>query len=69
MMKRALNFNAGPAALPLSVLEEAQRNWLNFNETGMGVMELSHRSREYHAADESFGRGQNRLLRTDRFMG
>lgn len=59
MMKRALNFNAGPAALPLSVLEEAQRNWLDFNGTGMGVMELSHRSREYEEVHE----GAKTLLR------
>lgn len=51
-MKRALNFNAGPAALPLAVLEEAERNWLNFNGTGMAVMELSHRSKEYEAVHE-----------------
>lgn len=46
-MERALNFNAGPAALPESVLLEAQKNMLNFNGTGMGVMELSHRSKPY----------------------
>ncbi|MFB6465232.1 3-phosphoserine/phosphohydroxythreonine transaminase [Cytobacillus sp. Hz8] len=46
-MERALNFNAGPAALPESVLLEAQKNLLNFNGTGMGVMELSHRSKPY----------------------
>jgi phosphoserine aminotransferase len=59
MMKRALNFNAGPAALPLPVLEEAQRNWLDFNGTGMSVMELSHRSREYEDVHE----GAKTLLR------
>ncbi|MEH7122005.1 3-phosphoserine/phosphohydroxythreonine transaminase [Bacillus sp. JJ1773] len=48
-MKRALNFNAGPAALPLSVLQEAEKNWLNYNGSGMAVMELSHRSKEYEA--------------------
>ncbi|RFU62274.1 3-phosphoserine/phosphohydroxythreonine transaminase [Bacillus sp. V59.32b] len=43
-MKRALNFNAGPAALPEAVLHKAQNEWLNIEETGMSVMELSHRS-------------------------
>jgi phosphoserine aminotransferase len=46
-MTRALNFNAGPAALPEAVLQEAQKNLLNFNGTGMSVMELSHRSKDY----------------------
>lgn len=46
-MYRALNFNAGPAALPESVLKEAEKNWRNFNGSGMAVMELSHRSKEY----------------------
>lgn len=47
MMNRALNFNAGPAVLPETVLREAEKNWLNFNDTGMAIMELSHRSKEY----------------------
>ncbi len=46
-MSRAFNFNAGPAALPESVLLKAQKELLNFNGTGMSVMELSHRSKEY----------------------
>ncbi len=59
-MKRAFNFNAGPAALPLAVLEEAREELLDFNGTGMSVMELSHRSREYDAVHN---RAQE-LLRT-----
>jgi phosphoserine aminotransferase len=46
-MKRAYNFNAGPASLPLEVLKKAQEEWLDFNGTGMNVMELSHRSKDY----------------------
>jgi phosphoserine aminotransferase len=46
-VKRAYNFNAGPSALPLSVLKKAQEELLDFNETGMSLMELSHRSKEY----------------------
>ncbi|MEH6943552.1 3-phosphoserine/phosphohydroxythreonine transaminase [Bacillus sp. JJ722] len=48
-MERAYNFNAGPAALPQAVLEKANSEWLNINNSGMSVMELSHRSKEYDA--------------------
>lgn len=41
---RAYNFNAGPSALPLEVLQKAQAELVNFENTGMSVMELSHRS-------------------------
>ena len=46
---RAYNFNAGPAALPLAVLEKAQAELLDLGNSGMSVMELSHRSKEYEA--------------------
>lgn len=45
--KRAYNFNAGPSALPLEVLEKAQKELVNFNNTGMSIMEMSHRSKDY----------------------
>jgi phosphoserine aminotransferase len=45
--KRVYNFNPGPAALPLEVLQEAQDEMLNFRGTGMSVMEISHRSKEF----------------------
>jgi phosphoserine aminotransferase len=48
-VKRTYNFNAGPSALPLSALKRAQEELLNFQNTGMSVMELSHRSKEYDA--------------------
>ena len=41
------NFNAGPSALPLPVLEKAQQELVNFRGTGMSIMELSHRSKPY----------------------
>ncbi|MBB5335646.1 3-phosphoserine/phosphohydroxythreonine transaminase [Pectinatus brassicae] len=44
---RVYNFNPGPAILPLEVLKEAQSELLNFNNSGMSVMEISHRSPEY----------------------
>ncbi|OEH91720.1 3-phosphoserine/phosphohydroxythreonine transaminase [Bacillus solimangrovi] len=48
-MNRAFNFNAGPSALPIEVLEKAQEELLDFKGSGMSVMELSHRSKEYDA--------------------
>jgi len=44
---RIYNFNPGPAALPLSVLEEIQHNLLDFQGSGMSITEISHRSREF----------------------
>ena len=48
-MSRAFNFNAGPAALPLEVLEIAQKELIDFNGTGMSIMEHSHRGKAYDA--------------------
>ena len=48
-MKRAYNFNAGPSAMPLEVLLEAQEEFLNYQNTGMSIIEMSHRSNEYAA--------------------
>lgn len=48
-MKRAYNFNAGPSAMPLEVLEEAQKEFLDYAGTGMSIIEMSHRSKEYDA--------------------
>lgn len=47
MSKRAYNFNAGPAALPLEVLQKAQEELVDYREIGMSIMEVSHRSKEY----------------------
>jgi phosphoserine aminotransferase len=47
MMSRAINFGAGPAAIPLEVLQEAQEQFLDFNGTGISIMEASHRSKAY----------------------
>jgi len=44
MSKRIYNFNPGPAALPLPVLEEVQQSFLDFKGTGMSITEVSHRS-------------------------
>jgi len=47
MGKRAYNFNAGPAALPLEVLKQAQEELIDYRGIGMSIMEISHRSKEY----------------------
>ncbi len=51
-MARTMNFNAGPAALPLPALERAQAELLDFAKTGMSVMEHSHRGKEYEAVHD-----------------
>ena len=48
-MSRIYNFSAGPAVLPVEVLEEAAAEMLDYNGTGMSVMEMSHRSKAYDA--------------------
>lgn len=45
-MTRKYNFCAGPAALPVEVLEEAQRDLVNWQGSGLSIMEMSHRSDE-----------------------
>ena len=47
--KRVHNFNAGPSALPISVLEKAQSELLDYQGCGMSVMEMSHRSKEFES--------------------
>ncbi|KRA35918.1 3-phosphoserine/phosphohydroxythreonine aminotransferase [Rhodanobacter sp. Root627] len=46
-MSRIWNFSAGPAALPLAVLERAQRDMLDWNGSGASVMEQSHRGKRF----------------------
>lgn len=48
-MNRAYNFNAGPSAMPLEVLQQAQAEFTDYRNTGMGIIEISHRSAEYAA--------------------
>ena len=47
--KRAFNFNAGPGALPLPVLERIREELLDWRGSGMSVMEMSHRSKEFES--------------------
>jgi phosphoserine aminotransferase len=51
-MPRVMNFNAGPAALPLPALERAREEFLDFAGSGMSVMEHSHRGKEYEAVHD-----------------
>lgn len=46
---RVFNFSAGPSMLPMEVLEEAQRDFINYDGSGMSVCEMSHRSKYYEA--------------------
>ena len=55
-MDRIFNFSAGPATLPLNVLEQARDELTNWHGCGMSVMEMSHRGKEYmsiHAEAEA----------------
>ena len=45
--ERIYNFNPGPAVLPLEVLKEAQGEFLNFNHSGMSILEISHRAKQF----------------------
>lgn len=45
--KRVYNFSAGPSMLPVAVLEKAAKQMLNYEGSGMSVMEMSHRSSSY----------------------
>ena len=61
-MSRAYNFNAGPAALPLEVLEIAQKELTDFNGTGMSIMEHSHRGKAYDAVHAEAVANMGKLL-------
>lgn len=60
--KRAFNFNAGPAALPLPVLQRIREELLDYRGTGMSVMELSHRSPEFEAINNAAEQNLRNLL-------
>ena len=51
-MARVFNFSAGPAALPEAVLKQAQEEMLDWHGSGMSVMEMSHRGREFMSIAE-----------------
>jgi len=49
MPQRVYNFSPGPATLPYEVLEQAAKDVVNFQDTGIGLIEMSHRSKEFMA--------------------
>jgi phosphoserine aminotransferase len=61
-MTNVYNFNAGPAILPRPVLEQAQRELLDYRGIGMSVLEISHRSKEYEAINAEAEARFKRLL-------
>ncbi len=62
MPERIYNFSPGPATLPYSVLQEAADDIVNYHNTGIGLIELSHRSSEFMAVAEETERLIRELL-------
>lgn len=52
MPERVYNFSPGPATLPYEVLQQAAKDVVNFQDTGIGLIEISHRSKEFLAVIE-----------------
>lgn len=61
-MGRIFNFSAGPAMLPVEVLQEAAEEMLDYRGTGMSVMEMSHRSKAYEAIIQDAEKDLRELL-------
>ena len=49
---RVINFNAGPAGLPLPALERARDEFIDFQGSGMSILEHSHRGKEYEGVHD-----------------
>jgi len=64
-LHRAHNFSAGPARLPLEVLQKARKELLNYQGRGTSVMEMSHRSPEYTEIDRQAKQRLKELLGLD----
>ena len=56
---RVYNFSAGPSTMPIEVLKEVQKDFLNYNNTGMSITEMSHRSKPFMEVNDT----ANALLR------
>jgi phosphoserine aminotransferase len=61
-VNRVFNFNAGPSALPLSVLERIREELLDWRGSGMSVMEMSHRSPEFESINAAAEAGLRKHL-------
>jgi phosphoserine aminotransferase len=59
---RVHNFSAGPAVLPVDVLEQAQRDLINWQGSGSSVMEMSHRGKEYDGIQKKAEADLRKLL-------
>src|SRR5215204_7010442 len=62
MTERIFNFSAGPAVLPVPVLERAREEMLSLPGVGMSVMEISHRSKPFQAIIDGAEGGLRELL-------
>ena len=62
MTERVFNFSPGPATLPYEVLVQAGKDVVNFQETGIGLIEISHRSREFMAVAEEAEKNLRELM-------
>lgn len=68
MTQRIFNFNPGPSALPLVVLEQIKQEMLDFRGTGMSILEISHRSKEFTAVlDDAIARTKRLLALDDNY--
>jgi phosphoserine aminotransferase len=65
MGKRIFNFNPGPAALPLPVLEQVKEEFLDYKGTGMSIIEISHRSKQFEECLNQAVERAKRLLKID----
>src|ERR1700687_4393194 len=61
-VQRIFNFGAGPATMPVEVLEKAKWELVNWHEAGMSVMEMSHRGKEFVAIAAEAEADLRRLL-------
>jgi phosphoserine aminotransferase len=64
-MSRILNFSAGPAMLPVEVLEAAKADLVDYKGSGMSIMEMSHRGKEYEAVHDEAIANLKELLGLD----
>ncbi|MDR3349983.1 MAG: 3-phosphoserine/phosphohydroxythreonine transaminase [Acidaminococcales bacterium] len=63
-MARVFNFNPGPATLPMEVLREAQAEFLDYQDSGMSIIEMSHRSAPYEKINDEARQDLKDLLGT-----
>ena len=64
-MNRIFNFSAGPAMLPLEVLQDVQAELLNLQDSGMSILEISHRSSIYEKINQEAEADIKELLGLD----